>query len=258
MKQNEKSSSADKYTLQSVGTALSILDLFFEHEELNAPDVARYLNINRSTAYRLLVTLENSGYITKMESSRYRLSVKVSSLGQIAQSRRELISQVHPHLLKVSEITGETAHLVIMEGPTHVTFIDKVLGALWLRMDILIGYTQYAHYTATGKAILSYQSDQFINQYLKMVSFEKHTPASIGSAKELLEVLDSVKAQGYACDNEETELGLSCIAVPLFTPSGILTASISCSGPTTRMMANKELQLNALREAADKIQKSFR
>ena len=80
----------------------------------------------------------------------------------------ELISLIHPHLCRISEDTGESSHLVIMDNPTHVTFIDKSVGTLWLKMDIMLGYTQYAHITATGKAILAYESDQFINQYIRL------------------------------------------------------------------------------------------
>lgn len=247
----------EKYILHSVENALSILDLFFTYEELSPSDVTRYLGINRSTAFRFLVTLEQSGYISRTKSAKYRLSAKVSTLGQIAHNRMELISLIHPHLCRISTETGESSHLVIMDTPTHVTFIDKCVGSLWLKMDIMLGYTQYAHITATGKAILAYESDQFLNQYLRSASFETQTTNSIKDAKELLHILDEVKNQGYACDNEEAELGLTCYAVPILSFSGRPAAAISSSGPTTRMLANKEKHLQALYTAAEQIQKGL-
>lgn len=247
----------DKYILHSVENALSILDLFFTYEELSPSDVTRYLGINRSTAFRFLVTLERSGYIAKTPGAKYRLSAKVSTLGQIAHNRMELISLIHPCLCRISDETGESSHLVIMDTPTHVTFIDKCVGTLWLKMDIMLGYTQYAHITATGKAILAYESDQFINQYIRSAEFEPQTPNSIKDVKELLNLLSQIKEQGYSCDSEEAEIGLTCFAVPLLSISGRPVAAISSSGPTTRMTANKEKHLQALRSAAEQIQKGL-
>lgn len=251
------SDNSNRYTLHSVKTAFSVLDLFFSHEELTSAEVARCLDINRSTAFRFLVTLEESGYIIKTPDSKYRLSVKISTLGQIAHNRMELIGMVHPHLVKLSDATGESSHLAIMDNATHITFIDKSVGTLWLKMDITLGYTQLAHLTGTGKAILAYESDQFINQYIRSANFDQLTSHSIKDAKELLNILDQIRDQGYSCDNEETELGLTCYAVPILDASGHPLAAISSSGPTTRMIANKEHHISLLQKTADAIQKSF-
>ena len=90
----------DKYILHSVENALSIMDLFFAYEELSPSDVTRYLGINRSTAFRFLVTLERCGYISKGENAKYRLSAKVSTLGQIAHNRMEPVSYTHLDVYK--------------------------------------------------------------------------------------------------------------------------------------------------------------
>ncbi len=246
-----------KYILHSVASALSVLDLFFTYEELSPTDAAKCLGINRSTAFRFLVTLEQSGYITKTSDSRYRLSVKISTLGQIAHNRMALINLIHPYLCKMAEENGESTHLVIMDTPTHVTFIDKCVGTLWLKMDIMLGYTQYAHLTGTGKAILAYESDQFIYEYIRNVTFEPSTSHSIKDAREMLNTLNQIREQGYACDHEEVEIGLSCYAVPILSLSGRPIAAISCSGPTTRMELNRQKHLNALFSAAEQIQKGL-
>ncbi|MCD8098587.1 MAG: IclR family transcriptional regulator [Lachnospiraceae bacterium] len=252
---NEKN---QQYILHSVETAFSVLDLFFDYEELSPSEVARCLNINRSTAFRFLVTLEQSGYIVRTDSAHYRLGLKVSTLGQLAHSRMELIQLIHPYLAKITETCGESTHLVIMNDSTHVIFIDKSVGSLWLKMDVTIGYTQLAHLTGTGKAILAWESDQFVNQYLREASFEKHTSNSIGDARELLQTLDVIRSQGYSCDNEETEVGLFCLAVPVLSRTGQPVAAISASGPTTRMMANRDSLVALLKEATGEIQKSLK
>lgn len=248
----------ERYVLHSVSTAFSILDLFFEREELSPAEVARCMNINRSTAFRFLVTMEQSGYLIKTDNAKYRLGVKISSLGQVAHNRMELISLIHPFLVNLSEKTGESSHLAIMDDATHITFIDKSVGTLWLTMDVMIGYSKYAHLTGTGKAILAYQSDQFINQYIRTASFEACTPNSIHDAVSLLRVLDAVRAQGYAIDNEEVESGLYCIAVPILSRDSKPIAAISLSGPTTRMVKNQESHLQHLKKAVSQIENLIR
>jgi len=248
----------ERYILHSVSTAFSILDLFFQYEELSPAEIARCININRSTAFRFLVTMEQSGYLIKTSNAKYRLGVKISSLGQIAHSRMELISLVHPFLVGLSEKTGESSHLAIMDDATHVTFIDKSVGTLWLTMDVVIGYSKYAHLTGTGKAILAYQTDQFINQYIRSASFEPSTPNSIKDAGSLLRVLDVIRAQGFSIDNEEVEAGLYCIAVPILSRDNAPIAAISLSGPTTRMVMNQESHLQHLKDAVTQIEQLIR
>lgn len=245
----------ERYILHSVSTAFSILDLFFEHEELSPAEVARCISINRSTAFRFLVTMEQAGYLIKTDDARYRLGVKISSLGQVAHNRMELISVIHPFLVSLSEATGESSHLAIMDDATHITFIDKSVGTLWLTMDVTIGYSQYAHLTATGKAILAHKSDPFINQYIRSASFEACTTKSITDAGSLLRTLDAIRIQGYSIDNEEVEDGLYCIAVPILSRDSDPIASISISGPATRMIMHQDSHLQHLKNAVSQIER---
>ena len=242
-----------RYILSSVDHALSILNLFFDYEELSVSDVAKLVGISRSTAFRFIVTLENRGFVSKTDYSRYRLGLNLFSLGMLAYNRMELISLLHPRLTILAEESGETCHLSILEDGVHVTFIDQALGSSHLKMDTTPGYRQVAHCTATGKAILAFQSVQVINQYLRKISFEPATPNSIQDAQQLLKILDEVKQTGYASDNEEAELGLTCYARPLLDATGRSYAAISISGPTTRMERRKEHYLARLMDIIQEI-----
>ncbi|MCI2063129.1 MAG: IclR family transcriptional regulator [Eubacteriaceae bacterium] len=247
-----------RYVLHSVESAFSVLDLFFNHEELSPTDVSNLLGINRSTAFRLLVSLEECGYIVKNENAKYRLTMKVSSLGQVSQNRMELINTIHPYLIRLTDATRETSHLAVMETPTHVTFVDKCIGMMMLKMDVILGFTQPAHQTATGKAILANETDTFINSYIRNATFKPLTSKSIPDARGLLEVLEAIRQQRYSCDDEESELGLTCYAVPIITAGGRPIAAISISGPTTRMEANKEDLLMNLKQTRSEIEENFR
>lgn len=240
--------SNEKYILNSVDNALGLLNLFFDYEELSTNEIAKLLQISRSTAFRLVVTLEEKGFLAKTEHSTYRLGMNMFSLGMLAYNRMELVSILHPHLQRAADESGETCHLAMLEDGIHVTFIDRALGSAQLKMETAPGYRQFAHLTATGKAVLAFQSDQIVNEYIKKVEFKPLTPTSIKDAGELLRLLDTIRADGYAIDNEETEMGLTCYAMPILDASERAIAAISISGPTTRMQMNKGDILTRLRD----------
>lgn len=257
MSTTELNEQKSRYILSSVDSALSILNLFFEHEELSANDVAKLIDVSRSTAFRFMITLENRGYVTKTAYGKYRLGLNLFSLGMLAYNRMELVSIAHPILMETAAESGETCHIAILDGGVRVIFVDKALGSSWLKMDTALGHSYYAHCTGTGKAMLAYQTPQFINQYIRNTRFVQNTPHSIKDAQELLRVLDEVRYNGYAYDNEEAELGLTCYAKPLVDSSGRPYAAISISGPTTRMKMNKEDHLQCLEIAVAKIAKTI-
>ena len=242
-----------KYILNSVDNALSLFNLFFDYEELTVNDIAKQLSISRSTAFRFAVTLENRGFLTKTDHATYRLGLNMFSLGMLAYNRMELVSLVHPYLQKLAEECGETCHLAILDDAVHVMFIDRALGTNQLKMETAMGYRQFAHMTATGKAILAYQSAQTVNEYIKKTEFRQMTHYSVKDASELLRLLDTVREEGYACDNEETEYGLTCYARPILDVTGRSFAAVSISGPTTRMEKNKHDHLERLQRLVDHV-----
>lgn len=247
--------SDEKYVLSTVKSALAVLNLYFDHEELSATDVASLMGINRSTAFRFMVTLESVGFLQKTSGNKFRLGIRIFTLGQLTQSRMDIVANIHPFLVSVSEVTGETTNLSVWESATQVVVIDKSLSRARLKMDTILGIRHYAHHTAGGKAILASESDAFINNYLKNAEFPAMTPSSITTAKQLLLEIDQIRENGYAMEQEETEVGLSCIGVPLKDFSGRAYAAISTSGPTTRLLQNKALIIEVLKETAAKIQK---
>ena len=248
-----------RYILSSVDSALSILNLFLKYDELSATEIGNEMGISRSTAFRFIVTLENRDFLYRAENGKYRLGLNIFSLGMLAHSRMEIVNIVHPYLLKMAQLTGETSHLAILENDREVIFIDRALGTRSLKMDTPMGYEMKLHNTATGKAILAYQDDKKITDYLRYADFTKTTDKSIESAQQLLRILDDIKRDGYACDSEEAEPGLTCFAKPLLNRNTKTAyAAISVSGPTTRMLDQKEKILNELQFAVDEISSAMR
>lgn len=260
LKKNDKGNtmaeqtSDEKYLLQSVNNALAIIDVLCEHDNLGLAELASYMNLGKSTVFRLLYTLQHKGYVSKDRNSKYHLSFKFTRIGTIVTKRSQLIELVHPFLNELSSLSGETAHLVTWHSDTEIIFIDKVIGTATIRMESMVGFTRLAHMTATGKTLLAYSSPEVIQAYMNQATFPMQTPKSIPSCSELEHLIPQIRAQGYACDNEESETGLTCFAAPVLS-MGQAIAAISISGPTSRMEENRDRYTNLVKDVALKIGK---
>ncbi len=249
--------SEDRYTLSTVDTALSILNLYFDHEELGTTDIARAVNVSRSTAFRFLVTLERRGYLAKTAGGKYRLGLNLFSLGMVAHQRMELVNLVHPHLEKMAVDCGETCHLAIFSDAVHIMFIDRAVSGSSLKMDTALGYSQVAHCTASGKAILAFLPEQNVEQYLRRAPYPRITEHALPNEAAVRRKLLQVRVEGYASDEEEAELGLTCYAMPLLDRTGRAIAAVSVSGPTTRMTQHKQKHLERISAAVKAISRAM-
>lgn len=246
----------DKYLLQSVENALSIIDLLCEYDSMGAAEIARHMGLGKSTVFRLLSTLLSKGYVMKDSNSKYNLSYKFATIGKIAADRNILIAQIHPFLEKLTDLSGETSHLVIRHSDIDIIFIDKVISPSTIRMDSMVGLTRIAHMTGTGKALLAGLSEEDLKNYLSKAPFIAQTPKSITTAEQLVCALNEVREQGFACDDEEAETGLTCYAVPI-SQFGKVIAAISISGPTARMVERKTELINIIKRIAEEINQSL-
>lgn len=246
----------NKYILQSVENALSIIDLLCEHEELGVSEIGKLLNVGKSTAFRLLTTLQSKNYVYKDENSKYRLSPKFMSIGDIVSNRMEIINKVHPFLVELANYSGETSHLGIWYSKTEVTFIDKVTGKNSIRMSSMIGSNKIAHSTSLGKSLLAFSDEATIDYYLNNAEYKLNTDKSIKNKEELRSNLIKIQADGYAVDDEEAEIGLVCFAAPVLV-RGKAIAAISVSGPSSRMNPRKDELTDMVKKIADEIGSSI-
>ena len=148
--------SDEKYLLQSVNNALAIIDVLCEHDNLGLAELASYMNLGKSTVFRLLYTLQRKGYVSKDRNSKYHLSFKFARIGTIVTKRSELIELIHPFLMELSALSGETAHLVTWHSDTEIIFVDKVIGTATISMQSMVGFTRTAHKPARLCLWLSY------------------------------------------------------------------------------------------------------
>lgn len=223
-------------SIQSVKRALSILGILSRHPDgLGVTEIANKLDVAKSTAFRLLFTLLEEGYVQKdPQTEQYRLGLKLLHLGNEVAKSLDLRRVAHPHLKKLVELTGETTHLAIYDKG-EIVYIDKIESNATIRMYSQIGLRAPAHCTGLGKAILSCLPEEEIDRLIATKGLNKFTENTLVTKESLMKALREAREAGYTFDDEEHELGVRCAAAPIFNHEGKVVAGVSIAGPTTRL-----------------------
>ena len=232
---------------QSVQRAISLLNAFTDTQPAwGLNDLAQAVDLNKTTAYRLLSALEIEGMVTRDEhSGRYRLGAGAIILGGRALRTNNLNIVSHAELDKLAQATGETVTLEILVE-CDVLIIDQVQGShmLGAAQDLFARWP--AHATSTGKVLLAYLPTAQCEELLT-APLEKYTDNTITEISKLQEELTQIRAQGYGTVHEELELGFIAGAAPIFNHNGQVVAAISVGGPSVRF------QTDRLQEIVDKV-----
>lgn len=251
---------------QAVARAISILKIFENSPAvLTAAEIAVKLDLNRSTAHRLLSILETEGFVARESSvgaearhSAYRLGPALVSLGGIALKQINIRSIALPHLRSLAQLSGETVDLEILIG-REVMIIEEVQGEHVLRVGVgdSIGGRYPAHTTSTGKILLAALSEVELKEFFSEKLFAA-TPDTIIDKQILREQIDQIRRQGWASAWEELEIGLMAVGAPICDRDGQVIAAISVSGPTVRINKAHIRKLAALViEAAKNISRDL-
>jgi IclR family transcriptional regulator, KDG regulon repressor len=232
--------------VKSVSRALDIIDIVsLEKDGLGVTEIAKQMDINKSSVYRILSTLVRYGYMEQdEETSRYKLGYKFLEMSSKLLESIDLRKEVKPYLQELEKETNEVIHLVVYDQG-EVIYIEKLEGTETLRMHSKVGKRAPMHCTAVGKAILAHLPSNVVLDILERKGMPRHTDKTITDQDEFLKELAQVKQKGYALDLEENEYGIRCIAVPIFDHVGRVIAAVSVSGPTIRMTDERIEQLQA-------------
>jgi DNA-binding IclR family transcriptional regulator len=219
--------------------ALRVLEVVAEASQpISLTEVADRVDADKSTAYRMLTTLIDAGYVVRDETSkRYRLSYKVVSLSRNLMAENEICQLSHQILERVSSVTRETVHLCVLDGHQTV-LVQKVKGTQLVAVDFQIGDRSLLHCTSIGKAVLAFQDTRFIEEVIA-AGLPKLTSRTISDPASLRKELHRVRSQGYAIDDREFSDSMRCIAAPLFERDGRVREGISISGPESRFTLDK-------------------
>jgi DNA-binding IclR family transcriptional regulator len=207
------SGSRPQYPIESVDNAMQILLLLGERSELRLTEVAKYLGVASSTAHRLLAMLQYRGFVR--QDGRSKAYVPGSALTGVAFSilqRFDVRQQLRPFLEELNRETGETVHLGVLDGAT-VRFIDAVESPRAVRVASRLGRSMPAHCTSTGKALLTTLSTTQLHQLYPEEELAGLTEHSVRSRSDLEKEIAVIRRRGYATSSEESEEGVSSVAV---------------------------------------------
>jgi IclR family transcriptional regulator, KDG regulon repressor len=221
--------------LSSVTTAMRLLKAFSEDEVgIGISALAKRLGIAKSTAHRLAVTLVTEGMLEQdRDSGKYQLGVALFRLGALVRRRMEVSNEARPYLYSLRETINESVHLAILDE-TEIMYVYHLESTQALRARSDLGVRKPAHSTAEGQAILAFQPPEVIDGVIARGLMAQNSKTVI-SPDRFLKTLAAVRQRGCAVDEEESEVGMVCVAAPIRDDSGAVVAAVGIAGPVTRL-----------------------
>jgi len=218
----------------SVIKAFKLLEAFTSgQQEWGVRELAKEAGYNKTTTYRLLSTLETLGAVQKNKADKYILGLKLFELGNLVSIHKSLRYISRVPLEQIAKEINETIHFGVLND-NKVLYLNKAESLQGLKVSTQIGSYQSAYCSAIGKVLLAYLPEDALKNYFEEEPLSSYTVNTITSEKVLRCELEKVREEGYALDMEELELGLICIAIPVFNRQNKIVASISASGPSSR------------------------
>ncbi|WP_428911865.1 IclR family transcriptional regulator [Niallia sp. Krafla_26] len=251
--------SMNKSNYSSFRNALRILNLFsMDQPELQLKDIMKELGVGKSTAFRLVHSLTEEGFIIRDSSSKsYRLAASLLAKGQTIIHTEDLCHLSLDVLENLAEKTHEAAHISILKD-FRVLYLLKVDSAYPVHLLSHAGRQSPLHCTSSGQVLLAFQSDTMIRQVIEK-GLTAFTANTITNSSKLEKVLEYIRIKGFAVCKEEHRKGITSIAGPVKNTQNEVIASVSIAGPISRI--NDRTISNLTREvqqAADEISRRLR
>jgi len=226
-------SNQNSSSVQSVDRALTILETLARSGEAGVTDLAAALDVHKSTAFRLVATLESHGLVEQIDGrGKYRLGIGLLRLAGATTARLDVVQEARPISRKLAADTGETVNVSVLADRSAL-YLDQVAGSSALQSHNWVGQHIPLHATANGKVLLlALDDDQQVEMLGRM---QAYTDSTITTRDRLRKELAQVRERGYAVAVDELEVGLAAIAAPIHNAHGDVIASMSVSGPTFRL-----------------------
>lgn len=209
-------------------------------EPVRLQTLAADLELNSSTASRFLMSLERNGYVMQeADTRRYMLTMKICTLSYKLLSGNMLVLYAKPFLKRMSDLFNEVTCLSIEQDKSVIYVATHDGPDHMLKSFNFIGKRAPMHCTGSGKLLLSNYSGEELIEYLRLKGNIKPTANSINTYEELKAELEQIREQNYSIDNEECEIGMRCVAIPIRNYTGSIIAGLSITGPAARMTFQK-------------------
>jgi DNA-binding IclR family transcriptional regulator len=224
---------------------------------LGLAELSRALGLPKPTAYRIVVTLESRGLLSRNPEGHYQISRRLFEPQSGRADEQTLVRVAQPVMDRLVQFCRETVNLGMLDAG-EVVVISTVESPQAIRMSSKIGNRRYMHSTALGKVMLAGLPEKEVLRLVRLHGMPRLTPHTVVSKPGLSAELDLVRRQGYSMDNEENEPGGRCIGAPITEPGGRIVAAMSISAPVFRMdAASIRKFVPALTEACREISQAI-
>lgn len=247
---------SDSTAYSSVHKALTLLEAFIPHnEEISALAMSKVAGIHKSTTTRLLATLRDRGFLDQNPTNKkFTLGFKIKELYQSYENsfHSHLIERAAPHMDELRDCLQDSIVLGIPSAK-GIQIIHMAEGTRPLRLKSNIGTINPFNTSAGGKLLLAFSSTAFQSEIL-LSELEQRTPNSISDPQKLKAELSKIVKQGYSVDQEENNLGIRGLAVPIHDPSNTVIASLIVAGSSHTVSEDiTEYLIEKLQGTAKKI-----
>jgi DNA-binding IclR family transcriptional regulator len=218
-----------KLTVRAVERALDILLCFTDSSDLSLTEIARRVSLHKSTAHRLLASLESKGFVLRDPGTeRYRLGYRVWELSANLTQSDEPALILLPEMERLRDLVGETISLYVRDGHERIR-IQAVQSSHSVRRVAPVGERMPLYVGASSKVLVAYEDEEFLRELLD----SPHCPDYIDK-RAFVRQMGDIRRAGYATSFEEREPGANAFAAPIFNRAGKLVAALAVSGPANR------------------------
>jgi len=223
-----------------------------------AHEIAERFEMPRSTAYRYLGSLRESGLLELDEAGQYRLGTRILSLARVARKGISTLDLAAPHLQRLQIETAETVLLSRRQGAT-VMVVECLESRQTIRITFDRGHILPNPVTASAKVLLAHAPERELAELLTPRELARYTDRTITDPAVIRSQLDAVRRQGYAVNDEEADEGIRATAAPIFDGRGIVTYSVGVVGPAFRLTDQRMADaVQAVKGAAERISSALR
>jgi IclR family pca regulon transcriptional regulator len=242
--------------MTSLARGLIVIQAFTQQTpQMTISQLSAKTGLSRAAVRRCLYTLTKLGFAGAEDGTRYGLKPRMLTLSNTYTASNALSTSAQPILERMSSAYHESFSVATLDGDEIVYIARTQVAARVMSVDLHIGSRLPAYCTSMGRVLLAYLPAEQLEQYLARVVLTPHTTRTVSSVDKLVVLLRNVRRNGYALVDQELEVGLRSLAVPVFAPSGRVVATLNLSGSAPRMPVY-DMQtrfLTPLRNAANEL-----
>ncbi|MHB8619081.1 MAG: IclR family transcriptional regulator [Chloroflexota bacterium] len=232
-----------RYAVESVSRAIALLRCFAETGSLLLEQAAALTGVSKSTAYRLLDTLQAAGLVERHPNGGYRTGPEAVRWGLLFLGQVKVPSVAADLLRQLWLETRETVVLALLTG-SRIVLTEILESPAPFRMAEVPGTVVPLHASALGKAVAAHLDDQSVAEMVGPEPLASLTPNTVGTLRDFERTLRSARERGYADEVEESAIGVACVAAPVFS-RGEVAGAIGVAGPRARMSDDRIAELGS-------------